>query len=220
MQTTLAFSVTATEVPCSSSPPSVAAASWERRDAAAYDDQVRRSVIKKEVSEEHVLAELVDRLGPDPRATPVAGLVLRKPYEELGLPAWVRIVESGPLTDIHSLADLQLPTELEFFDCMGSNGLNFASPMFAVAGFSIELLHLDVMHVVDLGVAQYLVGAVFRTLIENDVSGCGSPHVAVKRAEGLKHLRRRMNAYYKSQPRARWGNVGDRQAVGANAWLT
>ena len=160
--------------------------------------------------DEHVRAELVDRLGPDPRVASVAGLVLRKPYEGLGLPAWVRIVESGPLTDIHGLADLELPVRLQFFDCHGINGLNFASPLFGIKGFSLELLVLDVMHVVDLGVAQYLVGALFRILLEGDVAGCGSDNVAVRRAEGMKHPRCRMRALYKPRPRAR----GEMSAIG------
>ena len=73
-------------------------------------------MIRRDVTEEHVLAELVERLGPDPRRDSVAGLVLRSPYEELGLPSWVRIVESASLTDIHSLARVQLPAQLKFFD--------------------------------------------------------------------------------------------------------
>ena len=119
-------------------------------------------------------------------------------------------METESLSDIHALAELQLPAELKFFDCLGTNGLNFACALFDVKGFTIDLLHLDVMHIVDLGVAQYLVAAVFRRLIENNVGGSERGNVGLIRAEGVKWLRRRMLAYYKTRPKTR----GKQSAIG------
>ena len=129
---------------------------------------------------------------------------------ELRLERGFRIVESGRVTDIWALGALELPVELTFFDCKGEHGLNLLCPLFEVVGFTIEMLALDVMHVVDLGIAQYLVGAVFRQLVENNFIRSAAIHADARRFDNLKHLRRRIWAYYQSIALPR----GTRSAIG------
>lgn len=68
---------------------------------------------------------------------------------------------------------------LTFFDTVGQFNLNFVCPFFAVTGFSIAGIALDVMHVMDLGVTQWLVAAAIWAFLDNNY--CGSDH---KQAEG------------------------------------
>jgi hypothetical protein len=58
-------------------------------------------------------------------------------------------------------------------------------------GFSIESLSLDMMHVMDLGVSQDLVGANF--------AKSKASRAARRKHDNVMHLRRRMKAYYKGQ---------------------
>ena len=120
------------------------------------------------------------------------------------IPAGARLMVDGlPGDDIHRLGELAAPTTLTFFDSLGNHGLTFVTPLFDIVGFSIECICLDVMHVLDLGVSQYLVGSVFRRLIEGNVAGCAHPHTEYRRLQNLKWLRRRLVAFYGGRERAR-----------------
>ena len=66
------------------------------------------------------------------------------------------------------------------------------------------------MHVIDLGIAQYLVGAVFMQLIESNFARADVPYVWMSRQANIVHLRRRMRVYYKTCRRAR----GTMSAIG------
>jgi hypothetical protein len=128
----------------------------------------------------------------------------------LDLPIGARLLENHSVPDLHDLDSVQFPATLLFFDSDGNHGLNFVCPMFAVAGFSIEYLHLDVMHVLDLGVSQYVAGLVFRRLIENNFARSTQRTADLKRFDNLHHLRRRMRSYYKTLKRPR----GTMSAIG------
>ena len=66
------------------------------------------------------------------------------------------------------------------------------------------------MHVMDLGVSQYLVGMVFRRLIENNVAGSTHEHIEVRRFHNIKYLRRRLTKFYGAGVKAR----GTMSAIG------
>lgn len=176
------------------------AKSWLVKDGASYDEMVRRSCIKVHVVSSSQLAELIGALCFDER---YAGLALADGFPALGLPVGARLLQDGPVIDVHRLEHLAAPCSLSFFDSKGDHGLNLIFPLFQIVGFGIDSLALDVMHVLDLGVTQYFVALVFARLIVNDFAGSGKPIVFINRAENLRHLRRRMWAYYKTQKRNR-----------------
>ena len=184
-------------------PPSFAANAWPDRDRAAYSEQVRRATQKRVVSTEEQMAELLRRLTLDGRANGWPGLVLMRDFPEMELERGFRVIEAGRVVDIWALGDLALPVELSFFDCKGEHGLNLICPLFDVRGFSIEMLALDVMHIIDLGIAQYLVGAVFRQLVDNNFCRSDMVYREANRQINVRHLRRRIAAYYISLHRAR-----------------
>ena len=66
------------------------------------------------------------------------------------------------------------------------------------------------MHVMDLGVSQYLVGEVFMQMVESDFCGSTRKHVDGRRADNIKALRRVLAKYYKDHERAR----GTMSAIG------
>lgn len=90
-----------------------------------------------------------------------------------------------------------MPITLSFFDVVGDHGLTFASPLFDITGFSIELIHLDVMHVLDLGVSQYLAGAVLRELVENNFCRSTAAYAEMRRFDCIKALRKHLASFYK-----------------------
>eukprot|EP00969_Alexandrium_andersonii_P008896 389276-Alexandrium_andersonii.AAC.1 len=71
-------------------------------------------------------------------------------------------------------------------------------------------LALDVMHILDLGVTQFLVGSVFRRLLDNNFCKSKQAFAKLKFRDNLRHLRRRMRAYYASQsiPRGHMSAIG------------
>ena len=186
-------------------PANIESSVWQRVDAAGYDAEVRRHVLKRWVTTTAELEALVGALGFDGRKDAPAGLVTRVAYPPLELPKGARLLEHGELADIHMLASLEVPAELFFFDTQGESGLNFVCPLFEVEGFSIEALHLDVMHCMDLGITQLLIGKVFMLLVKNNFAWSRAPHAEMRLADNMKHLRRRIRQYYSEHPRGRGG---------------
>ena len=185
---------------------------WPLRDMKAYDRKARSAVIVREVATNEVLMELAVLLQYDARKKDGygPGLLLVRDYPELNLPAGARIMESDDLSDIHHLSKLRAPVTLKFFDSQGDHGLTFISPLFDIIGFSIECIALDVMHVMDLGVSQYLVGSVLRELMESNFCGSTQMNVAARRFDNLKAIRRRLTLYYQDHERSR----GTMSAIG------
>ena len=66
------------------------------------------------------------------------------------------------------------------------------------------------MHIFDLGICQYLIGAVFMRLILKNFGKSTKLLAPMRHHENLKHLRRRLWAYYASLPR----NRGRMSAIG------
>ena len=132
-------------------------------------------------------------------------MVLMRAFAPLELSRGMRLVEAGPVLELdkEKVKSIVLPAQLTFFDCTADSGLSFISPLFDIAGFSVESLALDVMHVLDLGVSQYLIGAVFMLLVENNFAGCDFVYVGMRRHENMKHLRTLLKKYYQGRTRDR-----------------
>eukprot|EP00959_Pyramimonas_sp_CCMP1952_P456646 9473511-Pyramimonas_sp.AAC.1 len=88
------------------------------------------------------------------------------------------------------------PAALTFFDSANQIGLNFVAPIFMVKGFTIDMIAIDVMHVVDLGISQYLCGAVFSVCVEGNFAGSTANLKILRQKDNIFHLRRRLRSYY------------------------
>lgn len=110
----------------------------------------------------------------------IHGTVIRK--------GW-RLLTNEHVRDTHALATVHAPATLRFFDTVGQEALQFVYAMFDVVGFNITMMCLDVMHVLDLGVTQWLVASVFWALIQANFSGSTSADVGIRRLHNLYRLR-------------------------------
>ena len=69
---------------------------------------------------------------------------------------------------------------IDFFDTTRVAQLNMISPLFSIPGFGVDSLHLDAMHILDLGATQYIAGSTLTALVENNFARS-------TKARGLKH---------------------------------
>ena len=150
---------------------------WQPRDKHAYQMMITNSIVKRRIADKRALKLLLRNLRFDEEA---GGLAIAE--DMVGLRKGFRLLEAGPVSDVHRLADIETPADLYFFDRNSGVGLNHIFHLFDVKGFSIDLLHLDVMHIVDLGVAQYLAGEVLSKLVVANF--CRSK----KRKANMRHL--------------------------------
>ena len=97
--------------------------------------------------------------------------------------------------------DIQLPVRLQFFDSANCFGLNLVCPLFQIPGVTVECIHLDAMHILDLGVCQFLIGAILYQLLTNNFSMSKKRTLPLRLHDSLLHLRRRIRAYYIASPR-------------------
>jgi hypothetical protein len=67
------------------------------------------------------------------------------------------------------------------------------------SGFGIESLTLDVMHIMDLGVSQFVLGALFKQLVDANFVRSTAVRYERRRHENISHLRRRIKSFYKAQ---------------------
>jgi hypothetical protein len=178
-------------------PANILSSTWNRRDAGSYNQQVQSSIFRRDVSSAAILERLLKKLRFDDS---IGGIGLLEAFPELKLPAGSRLLEDASVTDLHSLHMLQVPAQLTFFNSKGDHGLNFICPLFSIPGFSIESLSLDMMHIMDLGVTQYLVGTVFRKVVTSNFARSRALRANRRKHDNMLHLRRRMKAFYKSQP--------------------
>ena len=132
-----------------------------------------------------------------------SGRVLLRPFPELGLAAGHRLLPEGDVKDVWQLGHLEVPVTMTFFNAGADRGLNAICPLFSVVGFSVEMVQLDAMHVLDLGVSQLLVAAVIRTLLHGNFSNSTQLQADLRMTAGLKQLNRRLWAFYKANPRPR-----------------
>ncbi|CAK0855078.1 unnamed protein product [Prorocentrum cordatum] len=112
----------------------------------------------------------------------LGGYGLHTSFPELGLEKGYRLIEDGNLHDVHALKDADVPIDLTFFNTTVNMGLNLICPLFRIAGFTYSMIHLDAMHILDLGTSQYLIGAIFLLMVK-------------------KNFARRLRVFYKMNPR-------------------
>ena len=159
-------------------PASVEQSVWRPKDAADFAYRALASRTSRLVTDPGTLQRLRAALVVDGRhKNPVSGRSLVADFPELGLAAGHRLLPEGEVVDVWQLQHLETPVELVFFNARGDQGLNAICPLFSVVGFSVEAVQLDAMHVLDLGVAQYLCGAVIRTLLAENYTNCTHPQV-------------------------------------------
>ena len=185
------------------------------RGLPEYSKLVAQAVLIRTIESQEVLDKIRELLHFDGRKGKDGngpGLTMKESFVEADLPEGARLmVDDLPGEDIHRLAELVAPVTLTFFNPHGDHGLTFVTPLFSIVGFSIECIHLDVMHVLDLGVSQYLVGMVLRRLVEGNVAGCpAGMQVGLKRFKNILYMRRRLAKYYGSLDRSR----GTMSAIG------
>eukprot|EP00959_Pyramimonas_sp_CCMP1952_P334434 7003845-Pyramimonas_sp.AAC.1 len=80
----------------------------------------------------------------------------------------MRLIHAGQVKDTHTVLQYvaDFPAQLTFFDRQNAVGLMHLAPIFGAVGFCIEMLALDAMHILDLGVSQFLVAAVLMHLLQ------------------------------------------------------
>ena len=113
-----------------------------------------------------------------------------------GLEAGARVLVGGDVVDLKTLHELVPPASITFFKPGGMLLLNFISELFSIVGFTTTNLALDVMHVVDLGVLQWLLAAVFWALINGNFCGSAKIHLPQRHLDNVLALNARMRAYY------------------------
>ena len=120
-----------------------------------YDAQVQEALLYRrlEAGDGAMLAALLAHMHFDTRKDGCGGLAPKKDFPAMALPRGMRLLEEGPVIDLRRVDEIRPPYTLTFFDSRGGHVLNFMCPLFNIPGFAVVALHLDVMHVLVLGVA-------------------------------------------------------------------
>ena len=183
-------------------PTSIETLVWALKDMAKYMAEVQAATVAIRVDAAQ-LALLKTKLTTDhPRG--MTGLGLAEDLPALGLQRGSVLVVDGSLADLRDIWALEAPADLLFFRNHDNHSLNFLCVLFDIVGFTPQCLALDVMHVFDLGVVQWLVATVFHVLIEGDAFESGRMYAVGKRLQGMIGLNKRIQAYYRSMgPRQR-----------------
>ncbi|CAK0831430.1 unnamed protein product [Prorocentrum cordatum] len=175
-------------------PVSMEACQWVPRDETVYNLMMHRALVKRTVVNRAQLRRLMTCMHLDEE---LGGLGLHTPFPELGLEKGYRLIEDGDLHDIHALRDAEVPIELTFFNALLNLGLNMICPLFRIHGFTYSMIHLDSMHVLDLGVTQFVVGAIFLLMLKRNFAKSRHFKADGRRAANIDHLRRRLKVHYR-----------------------
>eukprot|EP00959_Pyramimonas_sp_CCMP1952_P367050 7687876-Pyramimonas_sp.AAC.1 len=162
---------------------------WEPRDQADYTRSVLESLTQRMVANRDQMRRLVAKMDHDQAA---GGFALQEHFPELNLKKGHRLVETDAVQDIDALMELDTPVLLTFFDSKSDVGINLVCPLFRIVGFGVECIHLDGMHILDLGVAQYAVGMVLYLLVVNNFAQSARTVKDDREAANMRHLRRRL----------------------------
>ena len=170
---------------------------WGDRTQEDYEAAILDCMVSRQVDSQEDLDRLLEHMS---FGGGHGGLALDRRYPALGLKKGHRLLAHGPVLDIHDLDHLIFPCTLSFFDSKGQATLNHICPLLlSVPGFSIDCIHLDVMHVMDLGITQYLVAGVFARLIHANFADSQAVTVDRRRTDNLIQLRRIMKQFYKNK---------------------
>jgi len=127
------------------------------------------------------------------------GLGAWRNIPEFGLVRGWRVVETRAVSDLHKVIDIEVPEggiDLVFFNTFNGEGLDRICNLFTIKGVSVDMVHLDAMHIMDLGVAQLVIGKVFWELCNRNFARSNGRTKVMRMKENLWHLRRRLKAYY------------------------
>ncbi len=161
---------------------------WPVRDKEAYQIMCDRSLKIVSIRNKTQLKALMRVMDHD---WTMAGYGLQADFAPLGLQKGMRLMEAGVVKDVHTICDIQeFPCDFTFFDNRAGMGINFICPLFSVRGFGISSLHLDTMHIIDLGVLQYLIGVVFKTLIDKNFAKSSKRLKSGRQVDNMNALRR------------------------------
>eukprot|EP00959_Pyramimonas_sp_CCMP1952_P472787 9500626-Pyramimonas_sp.AAC.1 len=138
---------------------------WLQRDATAYDITLMRALVKREVHDKRALKNLMKSMAFGDKSS---GCTLCEDFAPLDLKKGCRLIEAGEVVDVHDLMSIELPAVFTFFDTNINMGLNVVCPLFIIKGFTVQRVHLDSMHTLDLGVSQFVIGHVFRTMVRKN----------------------------------------------------
>lgn len=83
---------------------------WQPRDKEAYELMLQQSIVKKYIPDKRTLKLLLRNMAFDEDA---GGLAISG--DTLGLRKGLRLIEAGPIFDVHRVADIETPAELVFF---------------------------------------------------------------------------------------------------------
>ena len=168
-------------------PNSVGECKWPLRGENAFPIMKSRPIKRVRIPNSAALRTLQSRMEFDSK---LGGLVLIADCPDLALKQGWRLMEDGPVHDLHDLESIRLPATFCFFDTANDMGLNFVAPLFSVIGFSIECLCLDLMHVFDLGISQHLCGTIMRTLVCTNFAASTCIRASGRRVANMVALRR------------------------------
>ena len=171
---------------------------WRPTDLEAYSALVATRLVHKTFNEGE-LDLLRQSLVFDKRKDGFHGLCLLQDVPSLGLRRGLRLLEEGPVDDLHALHLIKAPTHLVFFDAAAERAMNFVGPLFTIVGFSMASLRLDVMHVFDLGIAQWAIGTVFMNILLNNAFRSTMEHADARLMQNLIRLRKRIRAFYSKE---------------------
>ncbi|CAK0805581.1 unnamed protein product, partial [Prorocentrum cordatum] len=158
-----------------------------------YQTQLERALVTVQVDDEAALRRLVANLEMNEK---VGGMVTTRAMPEFRLGNKFLLIENEDVPDIYSLSEVVVPAQILFFNTSNNQGLDRVCALFQIRGVSIETLCVDGMHVMDLGIVQFVLGYMFWVLVKNNFARSTKGRAAQRHRECLIHLRRRIRSFY------------------------
>ncbi len=178
-----------------------------RTDHAAYCNAAASATLAVRVTRAQAL-EISEKLFFDERADGYHGRALseavvgvRGPLGLVDLEVGDRLEVGGDISDTHAnIEELQVSATgyiaMVFFRARTSVFLSAVNPIFQILRF--DHVEVDVLHCVDLGVAQYMAGTVFELLLRRDVYGTGARTRALRLTKGVNLMFKSLCQWYKA----------------------
>ncbi len=172
-------------------------AACNRRDDARLREAIMSAQF--EVNVDHATAAAIEAcLHVDSRKHGAQGRAPRSAVPNTELRAFDRLEVGGAISDTHvNLAELPAyPARIVFFRAAAGNFLNDVCPLFDVVVF--DNLLVDILHTLDLGVAQYTGGAAIAFLLLHDMYDTGATSTDLKTKFGLRKFQEKLIDWYTS----------------------
>ena len=179
---------------------------WRVRTHADLLQEMQRCTVHVSVSHEKA-AQLQAALFVDDREAGLQGRGLREAVPDvqahghtgaLDLQPGDRLEVGGSCTDAHEDVSRLRNADLHFFRTSVATFLSHVSPLFM--HITLEGVDLDVMHTVDLGVAQYVAGVAFAQILLADGYDTRARVRGALLSRGIVRMRDRLRAWYGQHP--------------------